>query len=85
MGDTFRGLITWPARYLTRHIRVLFLAVIQPRRYYYYYYYYYYYHYYYYYYKRFQCYQEPILLIASYTLLEPGPIHGPEVPGEFFI
>ena len=40
---------------------------------------------YYYYYKRFQCYQEPILLIASYTLLEPGPIHGPEVPGEFYI
>ena len=38
MGDTFRGLITWPARYLTRHMRVRFLAGIQPRRYYYYYY-----------------------------------------------
>ena len=25
-----------------------------------------------------------MLLIASYTLLEPGPIVGPEVPGEFF-
>ena len=55
-------------RYLTRHIRVLFLAVIQPRYYYYYYYYYY-----------------SMLLIASYTLLEPGPILGPELPGEFFI
>ena len=41
-GRHFQGLITWPARYLTRHIRVRFLAGIQPRRYYYYYYYYYY-------------------------------------------
>ena len=26
-----------------------------------------------------------ILLIASYTLLEPGPFLGPEVPGEFYV
>ena len=31
------------------------------------------------YYKLFQCYFK----IASYSLLAPGPILGPEVPGEF--
>ena len=33
------------------------------------------------YYKLFQCYFK----IASYSLLAPGPILGPEIPGEFFI
>ena len=32
MGDTFMGLITQPASYHTRHIRLRLLAGIQPRR-----------------------------------------------------